>query len=124
MSIRIWTGSEFVVAERNSDGSYEVKDISDMLRFKAKNLNAQADSELYEVAADLCAAYDGLAGDDDNTLEYKGFKTVAHLRLKEGVIGGKVLGIRDSVQWSTDDIEHVEYAFHVTVDELLRTQGE
>ena len=52
-------------------------------------------------------------------LEYKGYHTKANVDVENGIIYGKVEGIRDLVDFESDDIKGFEKEFHLAVDDYL-----
>lgn len=122
MLIRIATETESIVVESTQNGAFEITDICDMLDFKADNITAKADPDLFRIASDICMEYNNLIDQKveyGEGLEYRGYVTIPHLFVKEQEIRGKILGISDDVAWSADDIRDVEYAFHAAVDNYI-----
>lgn len=52
-------------------------------------------------------------------LEYKGYHTKANVDIENGIIHGKIEGIRDLVDFESDDIKGFENEFHLAVDDYL-----
>ena len=56
---------------------------------------------------------------DRNILEYKGYHTRVECSLEDGVLFGKIEGIRDLVTFECDSIPEAEAEFHKAVDDYL-----
>lgn len=52
-------------------------------------------------------------------LEYKGYRTKIEFDRKDNIFYGKVEGIRDLVNFHTDDCLKIEEKFHDAVDDYL-----
>lgn len=56
--LRVWTDTESVEVDVNEDGVL-IPELIDALRFKAANITAKADPEIFSNAADILEAYIG-----------------------------------------------------------------
>ncbi|MBQ7737318.1 MAG: type II toxin-antitoxin system HicB family antitoxin [Oscillospiraceae bacterium] len=56
---------------------------------------------------------------DMNLLEYKGYHTRVECSIEDGVLFGKIEGIRDLVTFECDTIAEAEGRFHAAVDDYL-----
>lgn len=54
-----------------------------------------------------------------NILEYKGYHTKLECSIEDGVIYGKIEGIRDLVTFECETVSEAEAAFHEAVDDYL-----
>ncbi|MEQ2580186.1 type II toxin-antitoxin system HicB family antitoxin [Hominiventricola aquisgranensis] len=54
-----------------------------------------------------------------NILEYKGYHTKAEVDLEEGIVYGKIEGIRDLVNFESETLEDFEKEFHLAVDDYI-----
>ena len=55
----------------------------------------------------------------DNILEYKGYYTKIRYVAESGSVRGVIEGIRDYVDFETEDLNRVEEEFHAAVDDYL-----
>ena len=55
----------------------------------------------------------------NNILEYKGYYTKVEYSAKDGVLFGRIEGIRDLVNFECDNLADVEKEFHRAVDDYL-----
>ena len=54
-----------------------------------------------------------------NILEYKGYHTKVEVDLEAGILYGKIEGIRDLVNFESENLESLEEEFHLAVDDYL-----
>ena len=54
-----------------------------------------------------------------NILEYKGYHTKIEVDLEDGILYGKIEGIRDLVNFESETLDDLEKEFHLAVDDYL-----
>ena len=54
-----------------------------------------------------------------NILEYKGYHTKIEVDLEDGILYGKIEGIKDLVNFESETLDDLEKEFHLAVDDYL-----
>lgn len=54
-----------------------------------------------------------------NTLNYKGYDGSVAFSAEDGVLFGRILGIRALVSYEAEDVKHLRQAFAAAVDDYL-----
>ena len=69
----------------------------------------------------------GSQGDAMNTMTYKGYTAVVELDQEDGILFGKVMGLRDVITFEAETVPQAIEEFHTSVDsylELCESRGE